>query len=138
MNRRNETEPPGYYRQRDWAGAVQALLVIGEKGPRPPLKDTYRATLEFALKVVRTPRVRPEADTPEWYQQRHQVHSDLAGMVAEARWYGAQFLVGKTAGIDDSVLPQAEPKLRLLILNGSMLRAGPATGCRDTDSSSVL
>jgi hypothetical protein len=129
-----EKEPSGYYRKRDWAKGVQSLLVIGEKGPRPALKETYRASLEFALKVVRTPMVRPESSAPEGYQhrhnglaayeawanhllrdqdfavgdeaawrQRHQIHTDTVGMLAEARWYGSQFLIGMTAGGDDIV-----------------------------------
>jgi hypothetical protein len=33
-------------------------------------------------------------------QQRHQVHFDAVGTVAEARWYGSQFLIGMTLAGD--------------------------------------
>jgi hypothetical protein len=36
-------------------------------------------------------------------QQRHQVHNDAVGTVAEARWYCSQFLIGMTTGGDDLV-----------------------------------
>ncbi len=36
-------------------------------------------------------------------QQRHQVHDNVVGTVAEARWYGSQFLTGMTIGGDDIV-----------------------------------
>jgi hypothetical protein len=129
-----EKEPSGYYRKRDWAKDAQSLLIIGEKATRPSLKDTYRAALEFSLKVTRTPMVRPEPDAPELYQyrhnglaaytawaehllrdedfpagdeavlqQRHQVHNDAVGEVAETRWYGSQFLIGMTSGGDDLI-----------------------------------
>ncbi|MBM3190066.1 MAG: hypothetical protein FJZ90_15260 [Chloroflexi bacterium] len=130
-----EFEPSGYYRKRlsarDWAKDVQRLVVVGERGARPSLKETYRAALEFGLQVARTPMVRPEADAPEPYRQRHnglaaytawaehilrdeafpaddeatlrahhRVHDDAVGTVAEARWYGAQFLLGMTNHTD--------------------------------------
>jgi len=129
-----EFEPSGYLRKRDWAKDTHSLLIIGEKQPKPSLKETYRAAIEFALKVTRTPMVRPEADAPEWYRKRHnglaayaawaehllrdedfsaddeatlrahhQVHNDAVGMVAEARWYGSQFLVGMTDHVDTHV-----------------------------------
>jgi hypothetical protein len=129
-----EKEPSGYYRKRDWAKDVQSLLIIGEKLPRPSLKETYRDALEFCLKVMRTPMVGPEPEAPEWYQhrhnglaaydawadhllrdgdfpagddavlqQRHQVHNDALGVLAEARWYGSQFLVGMTDHVDSQV-----------------------------------
>ncbi|MFZ6028325.1 MAG: hypothetical protein ACOYYS_11475 [Chloroflexota bacterium] len=143
-----ETEAPGYYRKKDWAKDVQSILIVGEKGPRPPLKETYRAALEFALKVIRTPMVRPEADAPEWYRHRHnglaaydawiahllddknfpagdetalrrhfEVHDHMVGMVAEARWYGSQFLVGMTEQTDVHVHRDAiEPLLHAAAL----------------------
>jgi hypothetical protein len=36
-------------------------------------------------------------------QQHHQVHNDAIGTVAEARWYGSQFLIGMTQNGDDIV-----------------------------------
>ena len=129
-----ETEPSGYYRRRDWAKHAQSLVIVGEKGSRPPLKETYRAALEFALKVIRTPMVRPGPDAPEAYQHRHNglaaydawaahllrdddfpagdektlrqrfaVHDGVVGLVAEARWYGSQFLLGMADQVDTQV-----------------------------------
>lgn len=148
---RIETEPSGYYRKRDWAQDAQSLLIIGEKGSRPPLKETYRSALEFALKVVHTPMVRPEPNSPEQYQHRHnglaaydawiahllqdenftvedeatlrqhfEVHDQMVGMVAEARWYGSQFLVGMTEHVDTHVHRDAVED----ILHAAALYAG--------------
>ena len=36
-------------------------------------------------------------------QQRHQVHNDAVGAVAEARWYGSQFLIGMTLSGDELI-----------------------------------
>jgi hypothetical protein len=124
LNAGVETEPSGYFRKRDWYPSTECLLVIGDKQARPALGDTYREALRWALKVARTPMVKPEPDAPEWYQHRHnglaaytawaehllrdadfpagddatlrahhQVHNDAVGAVAEARWYGSQFLI---------------------------------------------
>jgi hypothetical protein len=116
-------EPNGYFRKRDWFKDTLALLLIGEKGQRPPLKELYRDGLRWMLEVARIPMVRPEADAPAWYQnranglaaytawadqlvqdedfpaddavlfQRHDAHNMVVGNVAEARWYGTLFLI---------------------------------------------
>lgn len=117
-------EPAGYFRKRDWAGDTACLLIVGEKQSKPPLKETYRTALEFALQVVRTPMVRPGPHEEQWYRHRHNglaaytawaehllrdeafppddeatlcahhaIHNDAVGYVAEARWYGGQFLI---------------------------------------------
>jgi hypothetical protein len=129
-----EKEPSGYYRKRDWAQGLEALLVVGEKTSRPALKEIYRIALENALATIRTPMVRPESGAPEWYQRRHnglaaytawaehllqdedfppgdnavlqqryQVHNNVVGSLAEARWYGSRFLIGMTDGGDDLI-----------------------------------
>lgn len=129
-----EFEPSGYYRKRNWAKDIRSLLVIGDKGERPSLKDTYRLALEFGRKVTKTPIVRPEPNAPECYRQRHNglaaysawaehilrdedfmikdeavlkqqygVHNNVVGTLAEARWYGSQFLIGMTAHTDTAV-----------------------------------
>ncbi|MBN1401705.1 MAG: hypothetical protein JXA74_12755 [Anaerolineae bacterium] len=77
---RIETEPSGYYRKRDWLDGLQAILIVGERGPRPPFKETYRQALEFGLQVTRSPMVRPEPDAPEWYRERHN------GLAAYTAW----------------------------------------------------
>jgi hypothetical protein len=75
-----EFEPSGQFRKRDWFGSTECLLIIGEKGDRPPLEETYRTALQWMLHVTRTPMVRPEPDAPEWYRQRHN------GLAAYEAW----------------------------------------------------
>lgn len=77
-----EQEPSGYYRKRDWFEDTVALLIIGDKVEKPPLKDTYREALRWMLQVTRTPLVRPEPDAPEGYHNRH---NGLAAYEAWAR-----------------------------------------------------
>lgn len=143
-----ETEATGYYRKRNWAQDTQSVLIIGDKGPRPPLKETYRAALEFALKIIHAPEAKP--GDPERFQdrrngltaydawadhlmrdedfqgdeavlrERFEIHNQMVGMVAEARWYGSQFLVAMTEHTDSHVHRDAiEP-----ILNAAALYAG--------------
>jgi len=112
-----EFEPSGYFRKRDWFKDTHNLLIIGGKQPKPPLGDTYRDALKWALKVTRTPMVKWYKDRhnglaaytawanhllrdEEWpagdeavLRQHHNVHNDAVGVVAEARWYGSQFLI---------------------------------------------
>jgi hypothetical protein len=119
-----EFEPGGYFRKRDWFKDTFCLLVLGERQERPPLKQIFRDALEWMVKVARNPRVRPEADAPEWYRgranglaaytawaesllqdgdyagldeaglrQAFEIHNSAVGQVAEARWYGSQFLL---------------------------------------------
>jgi len=75
-----EKETSGYYRKRDWIKDVQSLIIIGDKGTRPSLKDSYRRALKFGVKVARTPMVQPGPDAPEWYQHRHN------GLAAYTAW----------------------------------------------------
>lgn len=114
--------PKGYFRKRDWFRDTHKLLIIGDKIERPPLAQTYRDGMGWMLEVIRMPEVRPEADAPEAYRNRHNglaaydawaahllcdedwagdetllherhgVHDAAVGTLAEARWYGAQFL----------------------------------------------
>ena len=125
--------------------------MIGAKGERPSLKATYREALKLGLKVARTAAVRPEADAPERYQNRHNglaaydawaehllrdgdfpagdevalqqrfsVHNGMVGSVAEARWYGSQFLVGMAGHADTQVHRDAVED----ILHAAALYAG--------------
>lgn len=81
-----EFEPAGngqgasYFRKRDWFKDTECLLVIGEKVGKPPLEETYREALGWMLDVTRTSMVRPEADAPEWYRERHN------GLAAYGAW----------------------------------------------------
>jgi hypothetical protein len=116
-------EPSGCFRKRDWLETTHCLVIITERLPRQPFARLYQDALEFAVKVTRTPIVRPGADAPEWYRQRsngleaynawadqllqdedfpddenilrqrHSVHDSAVGSVAEARWYGSLFFI---------------------------------------------
>ena len=123
-----EFEPSGEFRKRDWFNYPPgfSFITIGDKKQeRPMLKETYRRALEWMLQVARTPvtfgdrhnglaaytawsehLLRDEdfpAEDEAVLQQRHQVHNDAVGSVAEARWYGSQFLIGMTESGDELV-----------------------------------
>lgn len=108
-----EFEPSGYFRKRDWFPSTQGIITFGDKTERPPLRETYRKALRWAVEVARTPRVRrlhsglaaysawadallrdedfPAGNMPVLWE-RYMVHSDAALVVAEGRWYGSIFL----------------------------------------------
>jgi hypothetical protein len=44
-----EFEPSGQFRKQDWFANCEGLIVISEKGDKPPLAETYRSALEWAL-----------------------------------------------------------------------------------------
>lgn len=60
-----------YFRKRDWFEGTECLLIIGDKVDKPSLEESCRTALQWMLQGSRTPMVRPEPDTPEWYQHRH-------------------------------------------------------------------
>ena len=120
-----EFEPSGQFRVRDWFSYPPgfSFVVIGEKKQRPPLPETYRRALEWMLQVTRTPvtfgdRLNGLATYAAWAEhllrdqdfpddeptlrQRHDVHNAATGMLAEARWYGSQFLIQAS---DPDILP---------------------------------
>jgi hypothetical protein len=126
FNARVEFEPTGEFRKRDWLNYSSgfSFITMGEKKPRPPLKETARQALAWMVQVARTPltfgnRHNGLAAYDTWaaqllrdedfpaddgvLRQRHDVHNNLVGFVAEARWYGSQFLTGLTTGGDDIV-----------------------------------
>ncbi|HEY3340737.1 MAG TPA: hypothetical protein VGK81_01915, partial [Anaerolineae bacterium] len=108
-------EPSGYFRKQDWFKATDSLVVIGAKQERPEMGKVCREALQWMLKVTRTPVTygyRPnglaaydawaadilnDADFPagdEVALRAHfEIHNNMVGQVAEARWYGAQFLL---------------------------------------------
>jgi hypothetical protein len=108
-------EPSGYFRKRKWFKDTSALAITGEKVSQPDMRKVIREALQWMLQVSRTPAVENGARAnglaayhawadallnDEWYpagniallQERHWKHNDLVGVIAEARWYGAQFL----------------------------------------------
>jgi len=111
-----EFEPSGEFRKRHWFEDSPGLsfILIGEKKERPPLREIYRGALEWLLQVTHTPlsvggRNNGLAAYTAWarqllcnddfpqdetiVRQRHDVHNTAVSMVAEARWYGSQFLI---------------------------------------------
>ena len=121
-----EFEPSGQFRKRDWFNYPPgfSFIVIGQKKQRPSLSETYRQALEWMLRVARTPvtfgdrhnglaaytawaeQLLRDEDFPDdeaILRQRHDVHNNVVGMLAEARWYGSQFLIGMTEGGDELV-----------------------------------
>jgi len=109
-----EFEPSGYFRKRGWFEDTQGLILIGEREERPPLGDVYREALRWAVEIARTPMVHDRHNGLAAYaawadalvrdddfatgdmavlRERHMVHDDVVGTVAEGRWYGALFLM---------------------------------------------
>jgi hypothetical protein len=106
-------EPTGEFRKSDWFIGTEALLMIGKRTERPDVHELDRHTLRFALDMARTPelygshtgyaayeawarQITDEADfvgqDEENLLTRHEAHNNLVGALAEARWYGAQWL----------------------------------------------
>jgi hypothetical protein len=111
-----ELEPTGQFRKRDWFDYAPgfSFIVVGDKKPRPPLPESYRKALEFMVQVTHTPLTLGDRRTglaayTAWAEQllhddefpddeatlrqHHGVHDNVVGMLAEARWYGSQFLI---------------------------------------------
>jgi len=113
-----EFEPSGYFRKRDWYKDTEFLILFGEKFERPSLDKIYRSALEWMLQVTLTPKVvaggyerhNGLAAYTAWadhllmdeafpvneeavLREHHWVHEVAIGRVAEARWYGSQFLI---------------------------------------------
>jgi len=111
-----EFEPSGEFRARRWWDYPPgfSLILVGERRERPPLAETYRKALEWIVQVTRTPVTRGDrhnglAAYSAWAEhllrdedfpndeavlrQRHEIHNAAVGLVAEARWYGSQFLI---------------------------------------------
>ena len=107
-----DVEPSGYFRKADWFEDTQGLIIIGEKQERPSPGETYRKALRWALEIVRTPLIhdyhsglaaydawadallRDEdfpVDDADTLRERHMVHNDAVGTLAEARWYASLF-----------------------------------------------
>jgi hypothetical protein len=126
-----EFEPSGYFRKRDWfRGTDDSFVIIGDKAQPPLRHDVYRRAMEWGLKVLRTREVsmydgprhsglsafdawaeriarEEEFDTEDFsaLRQRHSVHDDAIGTVAEGRWYAAQFLK-RMADDEQAMRPQ--------------------------------
>ncbi|HYF92480.1 MAG TPA: hypothetical protein VD969_09530 [Symbiobacteriaceae bacterium] len=106
-------EPTGHFRKGDWFSDTWSIIVIGEKVGRPEIHELNRSTLGFALQVARTPHMfdhhNGHAAYSAWAAQisddaafaghdeatlreRHDVHNNVVGMLAECRWWAAQWV----------------------------------------------
>jgi len=110
-----EYEPCGYFRKRDWMGSqTGTMLVIGDKHAEPKQDQIVRRALRWNIEVARRPQARGAANGLAAYEAwaaaiaqdeafpagdeaalraRHKRHEMNVGNVAEARWYGSQFLL---------------------------------------------
>jgi RNA polymerase sigma factor (sigma-70 family) len=119
-----EFEKDGYFRKRNWFKDTHRLIILGEKKQRPPLENVYREALQWALMVIRTPKVNDRYNGLTAYQAwseavlqddeftgkkvkelqlRYHVHQDAVGTIAEGRWYAYNFL---TKVIEDITVPE--------------------------------
>ena len=108
-----EFEPTGQFRKRAWHPDTWAPIAIGDKREPPPLAQAYRQALQWAVEVVRTPRVLdrhaglpayiawsedllrdedfPEED-PGVLMERLDCHFGAASVTAEGRMLAARFV----------------------------------------------
>lgn len=108
-----EFEPTGQFRKRNWFDDTWSLIFLGEPTGRPDVRRLNQETLEWALQIARTPKVYDHhtghAAYAAWAAQladdsafagkdeatlreQHEAHHNVVGMLAECRWYGAQWL----------------------------------------------
>jgi hypothetical protein len=63
-----ETEPSGYFRVRNWYPTTRGLLLFGDQVAKPDPKELDRETLQWALQVLRTTRVRNSQAGPAAFE----------------------------------------------------------------------
>jgi len=104
-------EPDGKFRKAGWFQDTWSLIIIGEKTARPEPHALNRDTLGWALQVARNPMLYERhcghAAYIAWARQleedftgydegalreRHDAHNNVVGVLAECRWWGAQWL----------------------------------------------
>lgn len=126
-----EREPNGYFRKRDWYSETAGLIVIGDKGERPPQNEINRKALHWALTVASRPKVRQRANGFAAYTAwatalenddifatndldplfwLYAVHNDAMTMVAEGRWNASLFLAN---------IARDEPKMAPALLQAA-------------------
>ena len=121
-----EFEPTGPYRLRDWFARTAAVITLGERGERPPLKDTVRAAYRRAVVLVRTEEVngyrgglaaleawaQAMEDDAQWpddmdvRRPRYTRHQLTVGNVAEGRWYAAVAIAAHATTCDAIAAPE--------------------------------
>ncbi len=118
-------EPSGYFRKRNWFKDTWAIITIGEKKERPAKRDIYRNALRWAIELAKRPKINLGGERhnglsayKQWsktilndddfatddigiLQERYIAHDNAVGMIAEGRWYGAQFLKQMTEDQSD-------------------------------------
>jgi hypothetical protein len=130
-----EFEPNGMFRKRDWYQDTWDLQMFGQKSEPVSPAQVRRRSLEWAVKVVRTPStwggrhnglaaydawadhllrdqdITPDGAIPEGSDEvPFHVHDDAVGTVAESRYYASQYLI-RTA--------QAESAMRASLLKAA-------------------
>jgi hypothetical protein len=121
-----EFEPSGEFRKKNWNEYESGFscLIIDEKKSMPSLDSICKRTFEWMVTVARTPvtfkdRANGFAAYDAWasqlveeirfpddnnlLMQRFESHNNVIGFLAEARWYGSQFLIGLTENGDDII-----------------------------------
>lgn len=113
-----EADPSGYVRRRGWFASTHGILLVGEKGERPPLREVYRKALERGARLLRGGQVRGAPSGHAGYRAwMDDLLSDAAflgldlpalgrrqgacggtwGHIAEARAWGGGFLAQAAA-----------------------------------------
>lgn len=107
-------EPAGYFRKRNWFPDTWDAMFFGRRRqPLPDPPEVYRQALNWAMKIIRTPRTHGTvhnglgayqawADALEddrlfnvedpAFRKRREIHQQATGILAEARWYASVFL----------------------------------------------
>ncbi len=123
-----EFEENGMFRKRDWLPELSGLLLIGEPGARAGARTIALGGLENGLTLLRRPLAQSayavgiaaydawidavlddsqvDGVPPEVLQERNNVHQSQAGLFAELRCYGAEWIAGTAA-----LFPFAEDEL---------------------------
>ncbi|MHB1293504.1 MAG: hypothetical protein ACYC4R_00770 [Anaerolineae bacterium] len=110
-------EPNGYFRKEDWYPNTLAIVLMGEKGQRPPQSESLRDALAWAVEMAHTPRVGEcyaglaalsawaqameddsafHTDDMDVLRPRYMRHTFTVGSVAEGRWYASLALARVT------------------------------------------
>lgn len=109
-----EFEAGGYFRKRNWYKDTSCVFLLGDKKKRRPLSDVYRDAIQWALTVMRTPRIHEERTNGiaaydaiaeeilrdeefsnkkvKELHHRYMVLQDALGPIGEGRWYAHHFL----------------------------------------------
>jgi hypothetical protein len=128
-------EPNGMFRKRGWYEDTWDLQMFGDRGEPVNPRQVRRRSLEWAVKVVRTPRtwggrhnglaayaawaehllrdgdITPDGEIPEGSDEiPFNVHDDAVSTVAEGRHYASEYLIR---------VAKAEPKMRAYLLKAA-------------------